>query len=101
MISVKLKDKIFLRLGNADCASTTGREPERATPETPILVLIHRAPKIEVLRLANMIRVHAKTAIVHKLGGAHENILNNLVHVHSRSVLDAIPLLNSPAFPIL
>ena len=41
MISVKLKNKIFLRLGNADCASTTGREPQRATPETPILVPIH------------------------------------------------------------
>ena len=99
MISVKLKNKIFLRLGNADCAGTTGREPHRAPPETPILVPIHRAPKIEVLRLANMIRIHAKAAIVQKLGGAHENILNNFFHVIGRSVIDAVPLLNSPGPP--
>ena len=100
---MKLKNKIFLRLGDVDCAGTTGREPERATLETPIMILvpIHRAPKIEVLRLANMIRVHAKTALVHKLGGAHENIVNNFFHVIGRSVIDAVPLRNSPALPIL
>ena len=101
MVSMKLKNKIFLRLGDADCAGTTGREPHRATPETPILVPIHRAPKIEVLRLANMIRVHAKAAIVHKLGGAHENIVNNFFHVIGRPVIDAVPLRNSPALLIL
>ena len=94
---MKLKNKIFLRLGNADCASTTGREPELAAPETPILITIHRAPKIEVLRLANM----TKAALVHKLGGAHENILNNFLHIHGRSVIDAVPLSNSPALLIL
>ena len=80
---------------------TTGREPQRATPETPILVPIHRAPKTEVLRLTNMIRVHAKAAMVHKLGGAHENILNNFFHVIGRSVIDAVPLHNSPALLIM
>ena len=101
MVSMKLKNKIFLRLGDADCAGTTGREPHRATPETPILSSIHRAPKIEVLRLANMVRIHAKAAIVHKLGGAHENIVNNFFHVIGRSVIDAVPLRNSPALLIL
>ena len=101
MVSKKLEREIMLCLGNADCAGTTGREPHRATPETPILGPTHRAPKIEVLRLANMIRVHAKTAIVHKLGGAHENIRNNFLHVIGRSVIDAVPLRNSPALLIL
>ena len=87
---------IILRLGNADCAGTTGREPHGATPETPILGSIHRAPKIEVLWLTNMIRVHAQVALVYKLSGAHENIIDNFGHVHGCSVIDAIPLRNSP-----
>jgi hypothetical protein len=37
-----------------------------------------------------MIPVHAKPAIVHKLGGAHENILNNYMYIESLSVIDAI-----------
>ena len=103
MVSMKLKNKIFLRLGlgDADCAGTTGREPHRATPETPILGPIHRAPKIEVLRLTHMIGVHAQAAMVHKLGGAHENILDNFVHIHGRPVIDAIPLRNSPTILVL
>jgi hypothetical protein len=48
-----------------------------------------------------MVRVHAKAAIVHKLGGAHENIVNNFFHVIGRSVIDAVPLRNSPALLIL
>ena len=88
-------------LGNADCAGATGREPHRATPETPILGPTHRAPKIEVLLLTNMIRVHAQVALMHKLGGAHENILDNFVHIHGPSVIDAIPLRNSPTILVL
>ena len=91
----------MLCLGNADCAGTTGRKPHRATPETPILGPTHRAPKIEVLRLTHMIRVHAQAAMVHKLGGAHENILDNFVQIHGRSVIDAIPLRNSPTILVL
>ena len=101
MVSKKLKSEIILRLGNADCAGTTGREPHRATPETPILGPIHRAPKIEVLWLANRIRVHAHAALVHKLSGAHENIVDNFWHIHGRSVIDAIPLRNSPTILVL
>ena len=67
MVSKKLKSEIIPCLGNADCAGTTGCEPHRATPETPILGPIHRAPKIEVLWLTNMILVHAQVALVHKL----------------------------------
>ena len=67
MVSKKLKSEIILCLGNADCAGTTGLEPHWATPETPILGPIHRAPKIEVLWLTNMILVHAQVALVHKL----------------------------------
>jgi len=101
MVSKKLEREIMLCLGNADCAGTTGREPHRATPETPILGPIHRAPKIEVLRLTHMTGVHAQAAIVHKLGGAHENILDNFVHIHGRPVIDAIPLRYSPAILVL
>ena len=101
MVSKKLKGEIILRLGNADCAGTTGREPHRATSETPILGPIHQAPKIKVPWLTNMIRVHAQVALVHKLSGAHENILDNFVQIHGRSVIDAIPLRNSPALLIL
>ena len=101
MVSKKLKSEIIPCLGTADCAGTTGREPHRATPETPILGLIHRAPKIEVLWLTNMIRVHAQVALVHKLSSAHENIVNNFGHIHGRSVIDAIPLRNSPTILVL
>ena len=51
LVSKKLKSEIMLCLGNADDAGATAREQHRATPETPILSPIHRAPKIEVLRL--------------------------------------------------
>ena len=91
----------MLRLGNADGARTTASEPHRAAPETSILGPTHRAQKIEVLLLTNMIFVHAQLASVHKVGGAHENIINNFVHIHSRFVINAIPLNNSPAFLIL
>ena len=91
----------MLCLGNADCAGTTGRKPHRATPETPILGPTHRTPKIEVLRLTHMIRVHAQAAVMHKLGGAHENILDNFVQIHGRPVIDAIPLRYSPAILVL
>ena len=101
MVSEKLKSEIILRLGNADCAGTTGCEPHWATPETPILGPIHRAPKIEVQWLTNMIRVHAQVALVHKLSGAHQNIVDNFGHIHGRSVIDAIPLRNSPAILVL
>ena len=91
----------MLCLGNADCAGTTGRKPHRATPETPILGPTHRAPKIEVLWLTNMIRVHAQVALVHKLSGAHENIVNDFGHIHGRSVIDAIPIRNFPTILVL
>ena len=91
----------MLCLGNADCAGTTGRKPHRTTPETPILGPTHRAPKIEVLRLTHMVRVHAQAAMVHKLGGAHKNILDNFVQIHGRPVIDAIPLRYSPAILVL
>ena len=38
---------------------------------------------------------------MHKLGGAHENIVNNFGHIHGRSVIDAIPLRNSPTILVL
>ena len=77
MVSEKLKGEIIPCLGNADSAGTTGRKPHRATPQTPILGPIHRTPKIEVLWLTDMIPVHAQVALVHKLSGAHENIIDN------------------------
>ena len=101
MVSKKLKSEIIPCLGNADCAGATGRKPHQATPETPILGTIHRAPKIEVLWLTNMIRVHAHAALVHKLSGAHENIVDNFGHIHGRSVITAIPLRNSPTILVL
>ena len=79
MVSKNPKSEIIPCLGNADCGWTTGRAPHRATPETPILGPIHRAPKIEVLWPISIIRVHAHAALVHKLGGAHENIINNFM----------------------
>ena len=48
-----------------------------------------------VLWLTKMILVHAHAALVHKLGGAHENILNHFGYIHERSVIDAIPLRNA------
>ena len=48
-----------------------------------------------------MISVHVQVALVHKLSGAHENILNNFGHIHGRSVIDAIPLSNSPTILVL
>ena len=42
-----------------------------------------------------------KAALVHKLGGALENILENFVQIHGRSVIDAIPLSYSPAILVL
>ena len=77
MVSMKRKCEIFPRVSNADGARTTAREPHPAITETPILGPTHRAlaPKVEVLRLTNMILVHENAAIVHKVGGVHENII--------------------------
>ena len=91
----------MLYLGNAYAAGTTACEPHWATPQTPILGPTHRAPKIEVLQLTNKILVHANAVLVHKLGGAHENIIDNFGHIHGRSLIDAIPLRNSPTILVL
>ena len=48
-----------------------------------------------------MILVHANASIVHKVGGGHENIINHFVHIQSCSVIDALPLNDSPAFLFL
>ena len=48
-----------------------------------------------------MIPVHAQVALVHKLSGAHENIVDIFGHIHGRSVIDAIPLRNSPTILVL
>jgi hypothetical protein len=40
-------------------------------------------------------------AIVRKLGGAHENIINNFMYIECCSVIDEIPLNNSRAILIL
>ena len=90
-----------MRIAQGQVARTTGRKPHRATPQTPILGPIHRTPKIEVLWLTDMIPVHAQVALVHKLSGVHENIIDYFGHVHGRSVIDAIPLRNSPTILVL
>ena len=48
-----------------------------------------------------MIRVHAHAALVHKLSGAHENIIDNFGHIHGRSLVNATPLRNSPTILVL
>ena len=101
MLSMKLKSEVTLRLGNTDCSRTTACELHEATQETPILGPTHQAPKIEVLHITNKIFVHANTTIVHKVGGALVEIINNFVHIQSSTVINAIPLNNSPAFLIL
>ena len=45
--------------------------------------------------------MRAYAALVHKLSGAHENIVDNFGHIHGRSVIDAIPLRNSPTILVL
>jgi hypothetical protein len=48
-----------------------------------------------------MILVHAQAALVHKVGGAHENIVNNFMPIKGSFVKNAIPLFNSAAMLIL
>ncbi len=59
------------------------------------------APEVEIPRLTNMVLIHAQAAIDHELGGARENILNDFLHIKCCSVIDAIPLMDSPAILIL
>ncbi len=89
------------RLGDADGAGTTGREAHLASPDTPILGTTNRAPAVEISRLTNMVLIHVQAAIVHGLGGARKNILNNFMHIKFCSVINAIPLMDSPAILIL
>ena len=98
MLAIKLKDEITPRLGDEDCSGTTGCEQHRASPETPILGPTDRAPEVEVLWLTNVVFFHAQATFVHKVGGAHENIVDNFVHIKGRSVIDTIPLMDSAAF---
>jgi hypothetical protein len=51
--------------------------------------------------LPTWVLIHAQAAIVHELGGARENILNNFMHIKFCSVIDAIPLMDSPAIRVL
>jgi hypothetical protein len=48
-----------------------------------------------------MVLIHAQAAIVHELGGARENILYDFMRIKFCSVIDAIPLIDSPAVIIL
>ncbi len=48
-----------------------------------------------------MVLIHAQASIVHELGGAREKILNNFMLIEFCSVIDAIPLMDSPAILIL
>jgi hypothetical protein len=48
-----------------------------------------------------MVLIHAQATIMHELGGAREDILNNFMHIKFCSVIDAIPLMDSPAIFIL
>ena len=48
-----------------------------------------------------MVLIYVQAAIVHEHGGARQNILNNFMHIKSCSVIDAIPLVDSPAILIL
>ncbi len=57
--------------------------------------------EVLILRLTNMVLIYAQAAIVHKLGGAHENILNNFMQIKCCSAIDAIPLMYFPAILIL
>ncbi len=72
MLAIKLQNIIISRLGDADGAGTAGREAHRASPETPILGTTDRTPEVEILRLINMVLIHAQVAMVHKLGGANK-----------------------------
>ena len=47
-----------------------------------------------------MVLIHAQGAIVHTCDGAHENIINNFMHIKCCSVIDAIPLMDSLAILI-
>ena len=101
MVSMKLNSEINLRLDHSDGGRETAREPHWATPKTQIPGPTHLASKVEVLWLTDKILVHANAAIVHKVGGALVEILNNVMHIHKRPVIRAIPLNGSPAFLIL
>jgi hypothetical protein len=48
-----------------------------------------------------MVLIHVHAAIVHEHGGARQNILNNFMRIIFCSVIDAIPLMDSPAILIL
>jgi hypothetical protein len=48
-----------------------------------------------------MVLIHAQAAIVQKRYGALENIIDNFMHIKCCSVIDAIPLMDSPAILIL
>ncbi len=65
MLAMKLQIQIIPRLGDADGAGTTGHEAHPASPETPIRGTTNRAPEVEILRLTNMVLIHAQAAILH------------------------------------
>jgi hypothetical protein len=48
-----------------------------------------------------MILVHAKAAVDHKLGGAYKNVNRDFMYIERSSVINAIPLNDSPAILIL
>jgi hypothetical protein len=48
-----------------------------------------------------LITLAASGVIVHELGGARQNILNHFMRIKFCSVIDAIPLMDSPAILIL
>jgi len=98
MLAMKLQNQIIPRLGDADGAGTTGRA---AHWDTPIPGTTNRAPEVEIPQLTNMVLIHAQAAIVHEHGGARQNILNNFMRIIFCSVIDAIPLMDSPAILIL
>ena len=66
-VAMKLQNEIIPRLGDADGAGTTGREAHRAPPDTPILGTTNRAPEVQILRFTNVVWLHYRAALVHKI----------------------------------
>jgi hypothetical protein len=69
MVSMELKCEIILCLCNADGAGTTYREQHRQAQRPQLSDL---APKVDILLLTNIILVHAKAALVHKVSATQE-----------------------------
>ncbi len=82
MHSDRFKLKGLLCLCNAYTCVASARVTHRSRVLPARLRLPDQAPEIQVLRFTNVVWLHYRAALVHKIFGVSVNVINNIMRIH-------------------